>query len=478
MKSLTKLTLHILTGITLNFGLWTFNSFAQNIDSIRGSSTVCQGQKGVVYMLNSVTNTTNYTWNYTGNGFSIVSGAGTNGIIANFSESATSGTLTILANNACGSGITSPAFSITVNPLPAAPVAYLATSIAGRFFTANWKAVAGDSTYYLDVDDTSDFSSPIAGYNNKNVGNVLTSIVTGLTCGGTNYYYRLRAGNACGIGANSNTITVTTDTCPASGSQTFTSASAQTFIVPVGVVQITIKIWGGGGAGGTNTDGLAAGAGGGGGYAEAQITVTPGEVLDVYVGGGGTSANPGIGGFNGGGNGGPLCVGGGGGGASDVRRAGTKLIIASGGGGGGGKDQGTKTGGAGGAGGGSNGLDGDYATRGGKGGTQSSGGAAGGGGATAGTLGQGGVGGIRSVNQGSGGGGGGGYYGGGGGSQTGTSQEGNGGGGGSSYIPTGGTTMAGSGSIPGNSGDSLRGTAGNGGAPRTNGQPGKVIIFW
>lgn len=111
----------------------------------------------------------------------------------------------------------------------------------------------------------------------------------------------------------------------------------QTFTVPCGVDSIYIQAWGAqggtGAQGGGPSDG---GTGGLGGYAEGWLTVTPNEVLNIFVGGQG--ATP-AGGFNGGGNGGTQDAGGGGG-ATDVRQGGTSpsnRVITAGGGGGGGR---------------------------------------------------------------------------------------------------------------------------------------------
>lgn len=89
--------------------------------------------------------------------------------------------------------------------LPGSFSASTATNITGTGFDASWTASSGATTYYLDVDDNADFSSPVSGYDNKNVGNVITSTVSGLACG--TYYYRLRAENSCGTTSNSNTTT-------------------------------------------------------------------------------------------------------------------------------------------------------------------------------------------------------------------------------------------------------------------------------
>ena len=213
--------------------------------------------------------------------------------------------------------------------------------------------------------------------------------------------------------------------------QTFNfTGGLQTWNVPPGVTSINIDAAGGQGGAAFN-----GGAGGLGGRVQATYTVTPGQTLNIYVGGAGQSgaaATPIPGGFNGGGQGtGFSGTGGGsGGGATDIRIGGTALtnrIIIAGGGGGAGQDGGPTNGGAGG------GLTGGTAAEGNNlsnveatGGTQIAGGNGGSlifyGVGSPGALGQGGNGGPNY-----GGGGGGGYYGGGGGEWA-------GGGGGSSYT--------------------------------------------
>ena len=256
---------------------------------------------------------------------------------------------------------------------------------------------------------------------------------------------------------------------------TFTYTGApETFVVPPGVVEIQVEAWGAQGQALTDED-YDGSTGGLGGYAVGILSVTPGEVLNIYVGGTGSE---GVGGFNGGGVGGygtPSTGSGGyagsGGGASDIRQGGVSLgdrVIVAGGGGGGGRDyvNGTcvpcGTGGNGGAGGALVGVDGDDPNwsgllgefpnvgAGGKGGTGVAGGAAGDGPngppGQAGVLGVGGDGvdGTQSVAS---GGGGGGYYGGGsgGGANSGNGVAGGGGAGGSSYITglTDASTLAG-----------------------------------
>ena len=208
----------------------------------------------------------------------------------------------------------------------------------------------------------------------------------------------------------------------------------QTYVVPAGIHELTIDMYGAkGGDGGLGTK-----IGGYGGRVQTILTVTPGQTLNIFVGGIGqdgncVSSSPFPGGYNGGGDG--YYCGASGGGASDIRIGGTALnnrVVIAGGGGGGGDDY--PTGDKGGDGGDLIGANGEYgvdpnASSTGKGGSQVVGGIGGTNPSPTiddglpGTLGIGG----RSSTTYAGGGGGGGYYGGGGGAAA-------GGGGGSSYT--------------------------------------------
>jgi hypothetical protein len=93
---------------------------------------------------------------------------------------------------------------------PAAPVATAATNVQTTSFSANWNASSGATGYYLDVATNDTFTSYVTGYNNLDVGNVLTYSVDTNISANTTYYYRVRAYNAYGTSGNSNTISVTT----------------------------------------------------------------------------------------------------------------------------------------------------------------------------------------------------------------------------------------------------------------------------
>jgi hypothetical protein len=235
------------------------------------------------------------------------------------------------------------------------------------------------------------------------------------------------------------------------------TGSEQDWVVPAGVTSISVVVAGAQGGRDVVNDT----PGGQGGTTTADLPVTPGESLAIFVGGKGGDAyqgSGGSGGYNGGGDGGSDSMyqvdypawnyngGSGGGGASDIRRGGTSLadrVIVGGGGGAAGTTTITDPegitggiGGVGGAGGGAvamnggdtSGTNGTPSAGGGAGGTASAGGDGGwvqtdqfgrtnyfqyaqvG---AAGALGSGGGGG--SEGRAAGGGGGGGYYGGGGG---------------------------------------------------------------
>lgn len=112
------------------------------------------------------------------------------------------------------------------------------------------------------------------------------------------------------------------------------TGAMQTLVVPSGVTQITVIAAGAQGASNSNSTA----AGGLGGSAAGILTVTPGDVLNLFVGG--------QNGFNGGGIASNtacvLATGGNGGGATDIRLNGVSLanrVIVAGGGGGAGGDR-------------------------------------------------------------------------------------------------------------------------------------------
>ncbi|WP_400193789.1 beta strand repeat-containing protein [Hymenobacter sp. B81] len=215
------------------------------------------------------------------------------------------------------------------------------------------------------------------------------------------------------------------------------TGAPQTYTVPAGVYSLTVEAKGAQGGSHTYAPPFnMSEAGGLGARVQATLAVTPGQVLDIRVGGAGGYINSGTlaGGYNGGGA--VSSIGGAGGGATDVRSSGGQLtdrLVVAGGGGGGGYTGRTSQGGAGGAPAGGDGTGwfnfNTYITS--TGATQTAGGSADG------SLGTGG----SPVRSGGGGGGGGGYYGGGGGGGQSGSVSGGGGGGSSWVTPTGSSSI-------------------------------------
>ena len=86
--------------------------------AITGVATVCQGDANISYTVSPVAGATSYTWAYTGTGATI-NGSG-NSVTINFATNATSGVLSITANNNCGVSAATN-LAITVNNCTAAP---------------------------------------------------------------------------------------------------------------------------------------------------------------------------------------------------------------------------------------------------------------------------------------------------------------------------------------------------------------------
>jgi len=81
---------------------------------------------------------------------------------------------------------------------PSAPGNLSLTAVSSSQINASWTAATdnvGVAGYKITVDTHSDFSAPIAGYNNKDLGNVLSTSVTGLSAS-TLYYVKVVAYDA------------------------------------------------------------------------------------------------------------------------------------------------------------------------------------------------------------------------------------------------------------------------------------------
>ena len=109
-------------------------------------------------------------------------------------------------------------------PLPNSP-----TNITQTSFQANWQTIPEATSYTLLVALNNTFTNILPGYNNLNVGNVTSRVVSGLNCN-TNYYYRVQAVNSCGSSpavTSEQIATTSACSCPTQTNPTANSASNQ-----------------------------------------------------------------------------------------------------------------------------------------------------------------------------------------------------------------------------------------------------------
>jgi len=91
--------------------------------TVTGTASLCQGEAGIAYTVPGITDATDYVWTLPA-GTTITSGANTNSIIVSFSKTALSGNISVYGTNACGNGVVSSDFQVTVNPLPNTSLIY------------------------------------------------------------------------------------------------------------------------------------------------------------------------------------------------------------------------------------------------------------------------------------------------------------------------------------------------------------------
>ncbi|MBV5322527.1 MAG: hypothetical protein JZU60_01675, partial [Ilumatobacteraceae bacterium] len=456
--------------------------------TVTGGAAVCTGTNSTALTLNGYTGTIQWQSSPNNSTFTTISGA-TSSVYTAINLTATTYYRALVTSGVCAVANSTTA-TVTVNALPTVAAIAGTTAICQNYSTTltnttsggTWSSgstgiativagtgvvtgvAAGTSVVTYTVTDVNACTNSVAA---TVLVSALPSVPTSVTssaasiCLGAssnlnatsagnniNWYTVSTGGSLLGSSASaanyavtpSNTTTYYAEAVTvSSSSQTYSyTGSLQTLTVPAGVTSMTIDAYGAQGANNGASGGL-------GGRTQGTLTVTPGQTINIYVGG--------QAGYNGGGapGSGGSWPGVYGGGATDVRVGGTALsnrVIVSGGGGGGGSTGASWTASAGGAGGGTTGGVGAGCCGSpmAGGGTQSAGGAAGydcggcGYGGTVGALGNGGTGSRPCSTYGTGSGGGGGYYGGGGGA---TCGSGGSGGGGSSYtggVSSGSTT--------------------------------------
>src|SRR6185312_4960215 len=87
--------------ISANYAV-TVNPLPAAAGGISGTATVCQGNNSVSYNVGVIGNASSYIWAYSGTGATIT-GSG-NTVTVSYSNTATSGNLTVYGTNGCGNG--------------------------------------------------------------------------------------------------------------------------------------------------------------------------------------------------------------------------------------------------------------------------------------------------------------------------------------------------------------------------------------
>ena len=202
------------------------NPLPANPGSIYGLSSVCAGTEGLAYSVDPVPNTDNYFWQLPA-GASIVSGAGTNSISVNFSDNATSGSITVQGSNSCGNGSPSVPYMVAVNPLPAA-----AGTIAG---TATLCAGSTGLTYTVNPDaNATNFVWTIPAGAAIVSGAGTNSISVDFSNAAVSGIITVFGSNSCGNGQTSAGFQVTVNPVPAAAVITSSGDTLLSSNIPTG----------------------------------------------------------------------------------------------------------------------------------------------------------------------------------------------------------------------------------------------------
>ncbi len=190
---------------TSNQAILTVTPLPGAAGAITGSSTACQGATGIAYSVGVISGAASYTWSYSGTGFT-PSGT-TASITGSFSSGATSGNLTVVGVNSCGSGTVSANFPITINNLPLAAGTIAGTSpvCQGQSGVAySVTAITGATSYTWSYSGTGFTPS-----------GTTASITGSFSAGATSGNLTVTGVNSCGSGTPSASFPVVVNTIPA-----------------------------------------------------------------------------------------------------------------------------------------------------------------------------------------------------------------------------------------------------------------------
>ncbi len=115
--------------------------------AISGPDSLCQSTSGHVYSIPPVPYATGYVWTLPPGGV-ITAGANTNSITVSYSNSATSGNVTVYGSNVCGNG-TSSSLAVAIYPLPVPTITGTDPACVGSRY--NYTTQTGKSGYIWAV---------------------------------------------------------------------------------------------------------------------------------------------------------------------------------------------------------------------------------------------------------------------------------------------------------------------------------------
>ena len=123
----------------------------------------------------------------------------------------------VRASNSCGSGSWSASWSVTTTcPVPTTPSLSSPSNGSTTCDTTpyfDWSSVSGATSYHIQVDNNSNFSSPVIDTTTSN-----SNYTPGSALSPGTYYWRVRASNSCGDGSRSSSRNFTILSTPSTPS--------------------------------------------------------------------------------------------------------------------------------------------------------------------------------------------------------------------------------------------------------------------
>lgn len=190
--------------VTSNVTTVAVNPTVSGTGTISGTSTVCAGQNSVNYSVSGISNATTYNWTYTPNTGVTINGNGSS-VFINFGNNATSGDLSVVGVNSCGTGISYTLYHITVNALPTVN-AGVPLSVCSNSTGVNFAADASALNYTSIAWSSSGTPGTIANSTSLNAA-TYTPSAADIAAGSVTF--TLTATGSCGTVTSTKAITIT-----------------------------------------------------------------------------------------------------------------------------------------------------------------------------------------------------------------------------------------------------------------------------